>query len=443
MRPETWLDIQAEHAPERTALIAEGRAFSFSELRDEVRGVAAGLQSAGVDSGSRVSVAFEPGLEYALLIHALMLLGATLCPLDPRDPSARSGYDFVFEASNEVPRGASEALSLVEFAPASPICEITSSGTTGQSKQISLSPQNVFWSALGSAHALGVETDDRWLVCLPLFHVSGLMPIYRALIHGTAVSVHPGFSTRAVAEEISSGTVTGISLVPTALIDLFESNPGVLRQPRVVLVGGAATPTALLEKAISAEVPIAVTYGMTEACSQVTVLPPSEIAQSVGSAGRPLVTTRLRIDQGEILVGGPTVSTGCLDSEGWYRTGDLGRIDSEGRLWIEGRIDEMVITGGENVFPSEIESVLVRHPDVREAVVWGADDARWQQELRAAVVLTAGSKFDQPALLEWCAETLPPHKVPKRIEVIGEIPLGPTGKPARHELTKRSSDDPR
>lgn len=443
MQPETWLDIQAEHAPERTALIAEEREFSFSELRDEVRRVAAGLQSAGLGAGSRVGVAREPGVEYTLLIHALLLLGATLCPLDPRDPSARSGYDFVFEASQEIPRAAPEHFSLVELDSESPICEITSSGTTGRPKQIPLSTRNVFWSALGSAYALGVEAEDRWLVCLPIFHVSGLMPIYRALIYGTAVSVHQGFSVGAVADEIASGLVTGISLVPTALIDLIDADPVVLRQARVVLVGGAATPTALLEQAISAGVPIAVTYGMTEASSQVTVLPPSEVAQSLGSVGRPLVTSRLRIDQGEILVGGPSVSAGCLDSEGWYRTGDLGRIDSEGRLWVEGRTDEMVITGGENVFPSEIESVLALHPDVREAVVWGVDDARWQQELRAAVVLSAGSKFDQPVLLEWCAQALPPHKVPKRIEAIDAIPLGPTGKPDRQELTKRSFDDPR
>ena len=443
MQPETWLDIQAAHAPERTALVAAGETLDFSDLRVLARRTAAGLQASGVGPGSRVAASLEPGVDYARLIHALLILGATFCPRDPRDPATPVGYDIEFDEVGQIPEAGEEDLMPVAVSPDAPICEITSSGSTGRPKQISLSGLNVFWSALGSAHALGARPDDRWLVCLPLFHVSGLMPVYRGLIQGTAVSIHRGFSAPRVADELSSGVITGISLVPTALLDLVESHASALRQAHTVLVGGAATPAALIEDAISAEAPIAVTYGMTEASSQVAVLPPSEVSDAIGSVGRPLVTSRVRIDQGEILVGGPTVSKQCLGQDGWYRTGDLGRIDSDGRLWVEGRVDDMLITGGENVFPAEIESVLASHPDVREAVAFGVDDSRWQQELRAVVVPASGIEPDLPALLTWCSEALPPYKVPKQIEVVTEIPLGPTGKPARSELAKRASGNPR
>ncbi len=443
MKPETWLDTHAEHAPDRPAVIADDRILDFATLREEVRAVALGLIGEGIGPGTRVRVSFEPGLDYVLVVHALLLLGATSCPVDPRDPRSVSDYDLSLESSADIPRGFGHELPGHATDPTTTVCEITSSGTTGIPKSVSLSAGNVFWSAIGSAHALGVEPDDRWLVCLPLFHVSGLMPLYRALIYGTAVTIHADFAASRVAAELAGGEVSGVSLVPTALRDLIAADSGALRQPRTVLTGGAATPTALIEEAIEAGIPVCVTYGLTEATSQVTVLSTSEVPEAIGSVGRPLVTSRVKIDQGEVLVGGPTVATGCRERDGWLRTGDRGRIDSDGRLWIEGRVDEMIITGGENVFPAEVESVLSSHPSVKEAVAYGVDDARWQQELRAAVVLEDGARFDPEALREWCGMELPPYKVPKLLESIDEIPLGPSGKPRRTELAKRSSSQPR
>ncbi len=443
MKPETWLDTHAEHAPDRTAVVADDRILDFATLRDEARAVASGLRGEGVGSGTRVRVSFEPGLDYVLAVHALLLLGARLCPIDPRDPRGLSDHDLSLDSPADVPRGSGDDIPDDGGGPVTTVCEIASSGTTGTPKSVSLSAGNIFWSAIGSAHALGVESADRWLVCLPLFHVSGLMPVYRALIHGTAVTIHAGFSASRVAADLAGGEVSGISLVPTALRDLMAEDPAALRQPRTVLTGGAAAPAELIEEAIGAGIAVSVTYGMTEAASQVTVLPASEISEAIGSVGRPLVTSRLKIDRDEILVGGPTVAADCLGGDGWFRTGDRGRVDSDGRLWIEGRVDEMLITGGENVFPSEVESVLSKHPSVKEVVVYGVDEQRWQQEIRAAVVLEDGARFDPDALREWCGEALPSFKVPKVLESIDEIPLGPSGKPLRTELAKRSSSQPR
>lgn len=443
MKPETWLDIHASHAPERVALCADGRTLTYGELRSEARAVATGLVEAGVGAGDRVAVALSPGCDYALLIHALLLVGATLCPIDARDPADTRGFDRVFTENDEVPRGDPEPFTPGQWLPDSPVCEIRSSGSTGEAKLIPLSAGNIFWSAMGSAHALGVEERDRWLVCLPVFHVSGLMPIYRALIYGTAVTLLAGFSPESVTEELGSGDVTGLSLVPTALADLLQGEPAALRNPRVVLVGGAATPENFVEGAVTSGVRLALTYGMTEASSQVAVLVPDQVAAAPGSVGIPLVTSRVRVMDGEIQVSGPTVSRVAAGDDGWYRTGDLGRLDEQGRLWVEGRKDEMILSGGENVFPVEVESALRLHPGVADALAFPVVDPRWQERVEAVFVPAEGSVVEEAQLISHCREHLPPPKIPKRIHPIAEIPIGATGKPNRRELTERFSSDPR
>lgn len=443
MKPETWLDIHAEYAAERPALLSEQRALSYGQLREEARGVAAGLSAAGVSRGDRVGVALEAGCEYAILVHALLILGATLCPLDPRDPSEPTGFDHLLTGADPVPRSDPQELNLGTEPRVAPVCEVRSSGSTGAPKPIPLSATNILWSAIGTAHALGVDESDRWLTCLPLFHVSGLMPLYRALVYGTAVSLHEGFDVEAVERDLSSGDVSGVSLVPTALSDLMEVCPGALSEPRNVLVGGAACPEELVEDALASGVRIALTYGMTEAASQVTVLPPEEVHLAVGSVGRPLVTCRIRIEEGEIQVSGATVSVESRGEGGWYRTGDLGRLDDEGRLWVEGRGDEMILSGGENVFPSEVESALLLHPSVDEALAFPVEDPRWQERVEAVFVSSGDVGISEDELLAHCRRHLTPAKVPKRIREVDRILLTPTGKPDRRGMAERFSADPR
>lgn len=443
MQPERWLEIQALNAPDRIAVVSGGSSRSFSELLDLARGIARGLQEMGVEEGSRVAVSLPAGHEFALLAHALLMTGATMCPLDPRDPAPALDHDFVFDHESGIPTSPDGVFEAPCGGPDSVVCEITTSGTTGTRKRIRLTASNVLWSALGSAHALGVAREDRWLVCLPVFHVSGLMPLYRALIYGTAVSIHPGFSPESVVAELDSGEITGISLVPTALEDLLDLSVTSLRRVSVVLVGGAASPPSLIRRAVEASVPVAMTYGMTEAASQVTILPPDQVPSAPGSVGRPLDTVRLKVESGEVLVSGPVVARDCVGEDGWYRTGDRGTIDGDGRLWIEGRADEMIISGGENVSPSEVEAVLIEHPAVVRAAVFSSPDPRWQEQVRAAVVLDPKASVEPDDLRIWCEESLPPYKVPKRVDSVEEIPLGSSGKPDRRELAKRLSDDPR
>ena len=278
-----------------------------------------------------------------------------------------------------------------------------------------------------------MEPTDRWLCCLPLFHIGGLSIVVRSVIYGTAAVVHDGFDVDRVAASLEGDGVTMISLVATQLMRLLEADVDLLPL-RAVLVGGGPVPEDVLEEAIGRGATVVQTYGLTEAASQVTTLEPGEAHRRLGSAGRPLLTTHLRIQQGEILVQGPTVAPGTADEDGWLHTGDLGRIDAEGFLYVEGRLGDMIVSGGENISPTEVEAALLRHPDISEAAVVGREDAAWQEAVTAVVVLRPGAEVDGDELRSHCASVLAGYKVPKRIEFVGELPRTASGKLLRRAL---------
>jgi O-succinylbenzoic acid--CoA ligase len=195
----------------------------------------------------------------------------------------------------------------------------------------------------------------------------------------------------------------------------------------------------VLEEALGLGATVVQTYGLTEACSQVTTLAPEEAERKRGSAGRPLLTTHVRIADEEILVQGPTVAPAALDTDGWLHTGDTGRIDPEGFLWVEGRRDDVIVTGGENVAPGEVEEVLTGHPDVVEAAVVGRPDPDWQNAVVAVVVAREGSDPARDDLRAWCSSRLASYKVPKRFEVVSELPRTASGKLRRAELRQPSA----
>ena len=193
-------------------------------------------------------------------------------------------------------------------------------------------------------------------------------------------------------------------------------------------------PPEMLAEALGRGATVIQTYGLTEACSQVTTLAPADAERKLGSAGRPLLTTHLRISDGEILVQGPTVAPGCADEDGWLHTGDLGRIDDEGFLYVEDRLGDVIVTGGENVVPTEVEEVLMRHPSVAEAAAVGRSDPEWQEAVVATVVLRDGAAISEDELRDHCASELAGFKVPKRFEFAAELPRTASGKLLRREL---------
>jgi O-succinylbenzoic acid--CoA ligase len=297
------------------------------------------------------------------------------------------------------------------------------SGTTAAPKPVPLTAGNFLASALGSAVALGLDPNERWLCPMPLTHVGGLSIPIRSAIYATTAVLHGRFDTQAVLEALSDPgqRITLVSLVPTMLARLLDAglaNPPTLRW---ALIGGGPIPPALPDRARAAKVPVAPTYGMTEACSQIATF------------GWPLPGVDVRVqDGGEVEVRGPIVSPSAVDENGWLHTGDLGAFDDRGRLIITGRKADTIITGGENVAPTEVEGVLLEHPAVRDAAVHARPDPEWGERVVATVVLRNGATPDE--LLKHCEQRLARFKVPKEIRFAEQLPRTPSGKLLRREL---------
>ena len=326
---------------------------------------------------------------------------------------------------------------------------IATSGSTGAPRPVRLTWDNHLASARGAAERLDLRPGDRWHASLSLAHVGGLALAVRAAVVGSAVVLRGEFDAPALDRLVSRGRVTHASLVPVMLrrlLDVRDDRP-LPDTTRAFLVGGAGTPSGLLERALAAGVPAALTYGLTEACSQVATAPPGLVRRKPGVAGPPLPGVRLRTgEDGEILVRGPTVSPGYLDGEpvtsddGWLRTGDAGRVDDDGHLWVTGRLSTRIVTGGTTVHPAEVEEALRAHPGVREAVALGVPSDDWGEVVGAAVV-AAPDGPDRRQLERHCRRRLSTPRRPRRWALLDELPRLPGGKPDRERLRRMLEDD--
>ncbi len=440
MKLDNWLAQRSQSCPDRTALVADGTEVGYAELEAESTWVARRLAAQGVRRGSTVALTMRPSREQVVLAHALMKVGGVLLPLSPQlneaertEAIAAEGPTTDLGDPGELTQTEADLPLLGEHDMDDIVCRVLTSGSSGAPHPVGLTYGNFLWSAVGSAFNIGVQPEDRWLCCVPLSHVSGLSIAMRSVIYGTTMVLHDGFDTDRVAAALETGGITVVSLVTTMLTRLLEAGAD-LSGPRAILVGGGPVPEEPLEEAIGRGATVVQTYGLTETCSQVTTLAPADARRKLGSAGRPLLTTHLRIQDGEILVQGPTVAPRRADADGWLHTGDLGRIDEEGFLYVEDRIDDMIVSGGENVVPAEVEKVLLRHPAVADAAVIGREDPEWQQAVTAVVVLQSGSEATPDELRRHCAEALAGFKVPKRVELAAALPRTPSGKLMRRAL---------
>jgi O-succinylbenzoic acid--CoA ligase len=290
---------------------------------------------------------------------------------------------------------------------------------------VALTFGNWLASALGSAVALGLDQDERWLSAMPLAHVGGLSILIRSAIYGTTPVLHERFDTDAVVDALSDADarITLVSLVPTMLARLLDAGLASPPTLRWALLGGGPIAPGLLARARSLHVPVAPTYGMTEACSQIATF------------GVPLERVRISInDDSEILVRGPVVAPGAVDADGWLHTGDLGTIDQDGRLSVIGRKADTIVSGGENIAPAEVEAVLLEHPAVADAAVFARADPEWGEVVVAKVVLRDTATVSESELQELCAAQLARFKIPKAVELVTALPRTPTGKLLRRQL---------
>jgi O-succinylbenzoic acid--CoA ligase len=442
MVAEGWLARAARERPERVAVETPSASCTYAQLLARAGAGADALHARGVRRGERVAIALPAGVDFAVALHACMLGGLVAVPVDLRlspaeqDAVAAGAVSVIDEPlaagdppSRQASRDAAHALDAAAVV-------IHTSGTSSAPKPVALTYGNLLWSALGSAVALGLDPDERWLCALPLSHVGGLSILIRSAIYATTAIVHERFETEPVLASLREREVTLASLVATTLTRLLDAGLQAPPALRCALTGGGPVPAALVQRADEAGVPVSMTYGLTEACSQATTTPVAALEQGELGPGPPLFCTRLRCaDDGEILLAGPTVAPGAFAPDGWLHTGDLGEIDARGRLTVTGRKADTIVSGGENVAPSEVEAVLESHPDVLEAAVVGRPDERWGEAVTAIVVVRAGQTPDAAALRAHCAAALAPYKVPKRV-VLSEdsLPRTRSGKLLRREL---------
>jgi o-succinylbenzoate---CoA ligase len=482
-----WLTKRADLTPDRPALLAEGVQWSFRELHERARTTAGKLAALGIQKGDRVGVLMHNRPEMVQLVHALSYLEAVLVPLNIRLSPMEAGWQIqnaeakvtVYDGTNRKTaqriREIDGALALlaweeleqqqpVDFQPPVRVgldslhTIMYTSGTTGKPKGVMLTYGNHWWSAVGSVLNLGLQPDDRWLICVPLFHMSGLSILMRSVIYGMTAVLHSSFEPSAANRAIREEGITHMSVVSAMLTRMVE-DLGDECYPasfRCMLLGGGPAPRPLLEQCKEKGIPVFQTYGMTETASQIVTLAPEDALSKLGSAGKPLYPAELRIlrdgrevppgSEGEIVVRGPNVTRGYWRREdasreairdGWLHTGDLGRMDEEGFLYVLDRRSDLIISGGENIYPAEVEAALLAHPAVAEAGVTGLPDERWGQVPAAIVRLQEGAQVAEADLVKHCRERLAKYKVPVRIHQVGQpLPRNASNKLLRRKLAE-------
>lgn len=471
-----WLRARTRATPDKLAVLSDDRAISYAELDRLADGFAAGLMARGVQPGDRVAARLPNSIEYIALIHAVARVGAILVPLNTRLTDAEVAYqigltepkieirDWRLEIGADDGRQTTD-VSLAELTQSpnhpvtlsSPQSIVFTSGTTGRPKGAVLTFDNHLSSANASAYRIGIDVNDRWLSCLPLYHVGGLAVVFRSCLYGTAIVLHPRFDVDAFHASLDRDRVTLTSLVPTMLHRLLQSRKAPWPESlRLVLLGGAAATPELLAAAWDAGLPVAPTYGLTEASSQVATALPADAQGKPGTVGKPLFGTEVRIvddagrelpagEIGEVTVRGPQVMAGYYRNDaatartiraGRLHTGDLGYVDGDGDLFLVQRRSDLIVTGGENVYPAEVEAILRAHPAVAEACVVGVPDAEWGQRVAAAVQVHPGAALAESDLLVFCRERLAGYKVPRQVRFVAELPQTASGKIERRRVAE-------
>lgn len=474
-----WLRKRASLTPAATAIVLADAHVTWAELDMRAEEAAVALAARGVREGDRVALLLPNGLDFAVMAHAVPRAGAVLAPLNTRlsaeelswqlnDCGARLAlYDDTTSQLAAAAAHGVAAASATELRASGGRLSVRAeddlnrthsiiytSGTAGRPKGAMLTFGNHLWSAVGSALNLGLRADDRLLACMPMFHVGGLAVLPRSAIYGNAAIVHESFDPRRANAAIDDGA-TIVSAVANMLARMLEARGDVPYPPtlRAVLLGGGPAPRTLLEACAARRMPVVQTYGLTEAASQVATLAPADALRKLGSAGQPLFPTEIRIEAdgrdaargeaGEILVRGATVSPGYWRRPdetaeafrgGWLRTGDVGYLDDEGYLYVLDRRDDLIVSGGENVYPAEVEAVLLSHPGVAEAGVYGIDDERWGRVPAAKVVPRPGAAITAGELAAFCRERLATYKAPASIQFVEALPRTAAGKLQRRLL---------
>ncbi len=486
-----WLIRRAATMPDRLALSAGDTHWTFADLDRAARQCAGALAARGVMAGDRVALLTRNRAEFAAMVHAMPLLETVLVPLNIRLTAPELAWQLADVGARLLiydDDRASQAAAIQHYVPRLDIVTVENltdtptldlplretidldalhtiiytSGTTGHPKGAMLTYGNHWWSAVGSALHLGLYNNDCWLVTLPLFHINGLAILMRGAVYGASVILHAAFDAAAANRVIDE---SGASIVPltSRMLQCMLDERGTQSYPatlRYILLGDPA-PLTLLDVCERRGLPVVQTYGLTETASHVVALTPADMSRKPGSVGQPLLPLEVRIlldgqpaalgRVGEILLRGPTVMSGYVNRpdataavlrNGWLHTGDLGFLDDDGYLVVVDRRNNLIICGGEQIYPAEIEAVLLAHPAIVEAGVTGSSDTEWGPSPQAWIVPHPSVSLDETGIIAFCRERLAQHKVPQRINVVEALPRTAAGKLRRCVLRTMNAETP-
>jgi fatty-acyl-CoA synthase len=493
------IDRNAAFSPEKTAIIFDDQRLSYLDLARRIEQTASGLKAEfGIGRGDRVAVLSLNRPDYLVLLYACARLGAIMVPLNWRLAVAEQLYilsdcgakvlvlEEAFAAIMPELARAHPGTSIVgfDFAPdrgmtfesvlerragsacnphtdlSCPLLIVYTSGTTGRPKGAVLRQEALFWNGVMSQHMHNMTSEDHVLTVLPFFHVGGLnIQTTPALQLGATVTVHARFTPDTALVAIDRARPSLTVMVP-AIIQAVSDHPAWmttdLSSLRAVSTGSTIVPPHLIERFVTRGVPVLQVYGSTETCPIAVYTRLGGDLSRAGSTGLPGLCCEARvIDQagrevaagtpGEIAVRGPNVffeywnnadATREALHDGWYRTGDIGLRDTDGYFWVRDRKKNMIISGGENVYPAEVERVLLDHPDVSECAVIGRPDPRWDEVPIAYVIPRSGSRTDAEALKTHLQARLARYKIPREIVFVAEMPRTALGK-VQHFLLKQ------
>ena len=492
-----WFAQRALRTPERSALSFEGTTWTYAQFQARIEKLSGRLQSVGVERGARVAFLGLNQPAFLVAMFATARLGAIFVPFNFRltgpelaaltadaevhtliaDSQHRRVIDGIRkeipsvqayltdgEATCWLPSQTRDdrAAPSVRVEPDDTALIMYTSGTTGRAKGAMLTHANLWWNS-NAMHSLDVLQDEITLSVMPLFHIGGLNVLTLVTLQkGGEVVLHRSFDPGAVLAEIAARRVTSMLCVP-AMFQFIAQHPSFatsdMSSMRLLMCGGAPCPEALLKLYESRKLPIQQGYGLTEAAPTVSFLAAEYALSKIGSSGRPPLFTEIKLVgfdgtvitepgvNGEIHTRGPNVMIGywrspeataeVIDADGWLRTGDVACWDADGCIYVRDRIKDLIISGGENIYPAEVENVISKHPSVAEAAAVGVPDEKWAEIVLAVVALRAGQTLDIEQLREFAGSQLSRYKLPQRLEVIAALPRNATGKILKTELRKQ------
>jgi fatty-acyl-CoA synthase len=487
-----WIGHHADLHPDKVALIDDGRdlTLTYADLEEQVRRLAAWLSANGVAEGDRVAMLAGNTTHMFEALFACAKLTAILVPLNWRlavpelqfivgdcRPGALLYEDTYAPAVSqldvpvklqlgpdyEAAKAASDpaAVHPVSADLDDPWAILYTSGTTGKPKGAITTHGMFFWNAVNIGNAVGLTFDSTNLNVLPTFHSGGLNLYTTPCLHIGATSINlREFNPERLLHHLTSGQVTHFFGVPS-IYQFLAEHPGWeeadLSKVRSWACGGAAMPVALLERYAARGVVIRQGMGMTETSPTIFLTDEAHAMAKAGSVGKPVLHTEIRIvseegvdlpvgEIGELWVRGPNVTPGYWErpeanqssfTDGWLHTGDAARADEEGYVYLVDRWKDMFISGGENVYPAEVEQVLFHHPNVLDVAVIGVPDERWGEVGVAIVVPRDPASFDPDDVIAFCSGKLARYKTPKRVETIDALPRNAAGKVLKRELLAR------